>query len=134
MSFAAAPLPGVLPSELLLKRRVPAWLLSLTLHLAAVLVGSMLVRGSQLPVSSEEAARPAAIVLARMAQNTKTNYFTPEELRQGDSEDATATSSAGASGFEDILPAADSPPPSTLARLPQLPGPLAPSGETLVLR
>jgi len=136
MSFAAAPLPEAFPSEQLLKRRIPAWLLSLTLHLAAVLAGSMLIRGSQLPVSGEEAARPAAIVLARMAQNTKTNYFTPEERQQGDSEGiaSATTSSPGASGFEDILPTADSPPLSTLARLPQLPGPLAPSGETLVLR
>src|SRR3954469_14644336 len=100
LAAAASGQEAVFP-DALLKRRIPAWLLSLTLHLAAVLVGSMLVRGSQLPVSSEEAARPAAIVLARTAQNTKTNYFTPEE-RQGDSEGiaAEATSSAGASGSE----------------------------------
>ncbi len=65
MSFAAATLSEGLPHEHLLKRRIPAWLLSLTLHLAAVLVGSLLLRGSQLPASGDETARPAAIVLAR---------------------------------------------------------------------
>ena len=136
MSSVAASLPEALSSEQLLKRRIPAWLLSLTLHLAAVLVGSLLVRGSQLPASNDEMARPAAIVLARTTQNTKTNYFTPEDLRQGESNTEAAAGSSGssASEFADALPTADSPPPSTLARLPQLPGPLAPSGETIVLR
>src|SRR6185295_6151754 len=100
MSFAAAPLPEALSSEQLLKRRIPAWLLSLTLHLAAVLVGSLLVRGSQLPASNDEIARPAAIVLARMTQNTKANYFTPEDLRQGESKTEAVADSSGSSVSE----------------------------------
>ncbi len=136
MSFATASLPEALPHEQLLKRRIPAWLMSLTLHLAAVLVGSLLVRGSQLPAPSIEESRPVAIVLARNAESKVTNYFTPEELRQGESESVPAAAPAfGQSVLEDSLPAAaDSPAPSSVTRLPRLPGPLAPSGETIVLK
>ncbi len=134
MSFAAASLPGALSSELLLRRRIPAWLLSLTLHLAAVLVGSLLVRGSQLPPSGEEASHPASIVLARTTASAKTDYFTPDEKRPPETDSAAASADANSSELSVSLPTADSPPPSALARLPELPGRLAPSGETIVLK
>ncbi|MCE9527539.1 MAG: hypothetical protein K8R36_15965, partial [Planctomycetales bacterium] len=135
MSFAAASLSEALPHDQLLRRRIPAWLLSLTLHLTAVLVGSLLVRGTQLPAVGEESARPAAIVLAHRTESTKTNYFTPEDLQKGESEAAAATSPSSSSEFTGSLPtAAESPPPSTVARLPELPGHLARSGETIVLK
>jgi hypothetical protein len=135
MSLAAASLSEALSSGQPWKRRIPAWLLSLALHLAVVLVGSLLVRGSQLPAPNDEMARPAAIVLAKLTESTKASYFMPEDLGQGESNAlaAMATSSAALPGFEDTLPTADSPPLSTIARLPQLPVPLAPSGEMIVL-
>ncbi|MFN0021870.1 MAG: VWA domain-containing protein [Pirellulaceae bacterium] len=136
MSFAAASLSEAVPHDQMLRRRIPAWLLSLTLHLTAVLVGTLLVRGTQLPATGEESARPAAIVLAQRTESTTTNYFTPEDLHKGESEAAAAaTSPLSSSEFSDSLPtAAESPPPSTVVRLPELPGRLAPSGETIVLK
>ncbi len=135
MSFFAASLPEALPHEPLLKRRIPAWLLSLTLHLAAVLAGSLLVRGSQLPLVGEETERPAAIVLAHRTENAKVNYFTPEETPKDASETATATLATNSPEFADPLPASAEPPPaSTLARLPELPGSLAPGKEMVVLK
>ncbi|MBC7855780.1 MAG: VWA domain-containing protein [Pirellulaceae bacterium] len=110
--------------------------MSLTLHMAAVLVGSLLVRGSQLPELHDEESRPATIVLARNAESKVTNYFTPEELRKGESDSVPATAPVlGQSGLENSrLAAADSPPPSSVTRLPQLPGPFAANGETIVLK
>jgi hypothetical protein len=134
MSFAAA-LPEAPSTELFLKRRIPAWLLSLTLHLLAVLAGSLLVRESQLSTPAGELIRPASIVLAQ-PDRAKPNYFTPQDLPASRSESpaAPATVESGQSEFEGALPTAFSPPPSSLAQLPELPGPLAPSGETLVLK
>lgn len=136
MPVAAASLPEAPPHDQLLKRRIPAWLLSLTLHLAAVVAGSMLVRGTQLPAPSDDESRPAAIVLARNAESNVTKYFTPEELPLGKSETLPAAEPAfGQSRLEDFLPAAaDSPPLSSVAQLPKLPGPFAPNGETIVLK
>ena len=135
MFSAAASLPEALSHEQLLKRRIPAWLLSLTLHLAAVLVGSLLVRGSQLPTSVEESVRPAAIVLAHRTENEKPSYYTPEVPPGETSEAAATTSSASSVEFANPLPAAVEPPPaSTVARLPELPGSLAPGKEMVVLK
>ncbi|MGI8979165.1 MAG: VWA domain-containing protein [Pirellulaceae bacterium] len=136
MPVAAASLPEALPHDQLLKRRIPAWLMSLTLHLAAVMVGSLLVRGTQLPAPRDEESRPAAIVLARNAESNVTKYFTPEESPLGESESVpAAASSFGQPGLEESLPAAaNSPPPSSVTRLPQLPGPFAANGETIVLK
>ena len=135
MSSAAASFPEALASELLLRRRIPAWLLSLTLHLAAVLMGSLLVRGSQLPASGEEVSRPAVIVLARTTASAKTNYFTPDEKRSEETQSNVESSAdASVSELDATLPTADSPPSSPLARLPELPGRLAQSGETIVLK
>lgn len=133
MSFAAA-LPEARYSELYFKRRIPAWLLSLTLHLLAVLIGSLLIRESQLSAPAGERVRPASIVLAR-PESTKTNYFTPQDPTSSQKEQTAATAAeSGQSDFDGVLPTASSPPPSSLARLPKLPGTLAPSGEALVLK
>lgn len=130
MSIAAPFLEA--PQNQLLRRRIPAWLLSLMLHLGAVLTGSLLIRGTQLPASSDEPLRPAAIVLASRSESSKTDYLLPADLDQAEDapqgQEGTLSTAAG-------LPAdAESPPPSSLAKLPQLPGPFAPSGETIVLK
>lgn len=135
MYLAAVSLAETSPREELLKRRVPAWFLSLTLHLAAVLAGSLLMRGSHLPVSGEETERPAAIVLANRTDNKKTKYFTPEEMPTETSLAAENSMLLSASTFGDPLPAASEPPPSTsVVRLPELPGTLAPGRETVVVK
>lgn len=135
MSLAAVSLAETSPREELLKRRVPAWFLSLTLHLAAVLAGSLLARGSHLPDPGEETERPAAIVLARRADNKKTNYFTPEEMPTQTNPAAENSTSPSASAFGDPLPAASEPPPlSSVVRLPELPGTLAPGKEMVVVK
>jgi von Willebrand factor type A domain len=134
MPFAAAIMPDALPAKLLLRRQIPAWLLSLTLHLAAVLMGSLLVRSSRLPVPTNESSRPATIVLARLTENTRINYFTPEELRQGEKEAVAKAESSNQSESAHLLPIAETPPSSTLARLPNLTGAPATIGETTVLR
>lgn len=131
MSVAAAPSLEA-PQDQLLRRRIPAWLLSLILHLGAVLIGSLLIRGTDLPASSDEALRPAAIVLASRSKDSRTDYLVPADLGQADDTPQ---------GLREALPAAaglpaeaESPPPSSLAKLPQLPGPFAPSGEAIVLK
>lgn len=135
MSLAAVSLAETPPREELLKRRVPAWFLSFTLHLAAVLAGSLLVRGSQLPASGEETVRTAAIVLAHRTDSSKTNYFTPDELRKEASPTAESAMSPSASELGDPLPAASEPPPSSSAvRLPELPGSLVPGREMVVVK
>jgi hypothetical protein len=133
MSSAASVLASP-HAEVLLKRRIPAWLLSLTLHLAAVVAGSLLVRGSQLPAPTEETARPVNIVLARTT-SAKTNYF-PQDP-QKETRETTLAKSAGESGLSELpdsLPTDVSPPSSSVVRLPKLPGPLTRSGETVVLK
>src|SRR4051812_5504969 len=94
MSFAAASLQEAIPTDALLRRRIPAWLLSLTLHLAAVLTGSLLVRGTQLPAEMDELPRPAGIVLARPAASSKPDYFVAE-VKQSAAAAEVATSSQG---------------------------------------
>ena len=130
MHFASALPPEPLSQNQLLRRRVPASLLSLILHLAAMLVASFFVRGTHLPAEIQESERPAAIVLARLTPSEKTDYFLPEDAWQMAA--AEGAESAGPEAFSSE--AASAPPVFSAAKLPDLPGPIHSTVDALVIR
>jgi hypothetical protein len=130
MAFAAASGPDVQIPDQILRRRVPAWLLSLILHLAAMLLASFFVRGTRLPGESQETERPAAIVLARLTQSEKADYFSSDEARQT----AATETAEPASPEGGVSAVAGAPPLSSAVKLPELTGPVPLSAEGLVVR
>lgn len=111
------------------RRVVPAWMLSLAMHLAAMLLGSLLVGGKSLPTVGLEPVRRATIVLARRTSADHSAYFSEDAASNA----APASSSPAAGETADSLPAVGEPPPmSNNIALPELPGSLA-SGRDLVV-
>ncbi len=117
--------PNRLPTPAAIQRRIPAWLLSLALHLAVLLAGALFVRGTQLPAARHELPRPTSIVLARTSAIAPPVYFSEEEAS---SEQAVRQ----AASIQAAAPAANSPlttdPPSSGIALPAASGPIADSG------
>lgn len=97
--------------ERILRIKMPAWLLSLVLHAAALVVGAFLLRGGVLPNPPEPAPREVGIVLADAAATGDVEYFAEE--------DAAAESTAGGDPSRD---AADASPEGG----PRRPGPPLP--------
>ncbi len=108
-------------------RAVPAWFVSLAVHLSVLIVGALVV-SSRPPVAGIDAVdRPVAIVLAQRT-GERTDYFVEE-----DAASAQAKQSAAAAGSPPGGGAAtnEEPPLVPGITLPQLPGSLLP-GEGLV--
>jgi hypothetical protein len=108
---------------------IPAWLISLAVHLSLLIVGALLV-GRQLPVTDvEDADRPVAVVLVQRA-GERADYFTEEDATGQSAAESSASAQAVAAGGGG-LPTSDSPPLLPGISLPQLSGGLPP-GEGLV--
>lgn len=115
------------------RRAVPAWLMSLACHLLAVILGTLLVRGTGPAKGISEADRPAAIALVRR-EGGQTRYFADDERQAAvlaATASATATSAAGGGSGNDALPTAEPPPLLPNVSLPSLPGAVV-GGEGLV--
>jgi hypothetical protein len=112
----------------LLGRQAPAWLLSLALHLASVLVGVLLVRGTQLPRSAQEPLRQSSIVLARLTSKSPPEYLSEDDFIQA----ATAARTAAAADNVNTVEPPDAPPPPAV-ELPRAAGPAA-NADVLVIR
>jgi hypothetical protein len=87
------------PDDEAAPRRIslPAWLLSLAVHLAVAVLGALLMQGER-PREKVEADRPVAIVLARRTAD-RTDYFSDDEPACGRAEQwagSTGYSSASA--------------------------------------
>ncbi|HUE71230.1 MAG TPA: hypothetical protein VMP01_10125 [Pirellulaceae bacterium] len=109
-----------------MQRRIPAWLLSLAFHLAILLAGALLVRGTIPPAERHEPPRPGAIVLAHMSSQSPPRYFSEEE---------TTSKLAADGGMETVaaeMPAPASPPGSEFS-LPSA-AVAAADGQLLVVR
>ena len=130
MSVVQQSLEIQLPLADRLTRRVaPAWLMSLVLHLAALLIGTLLVRGSQgLPGQSGETARTATIVLAHTSAS-KTEYFQENDLSETAAASSPANAATASGGGEPLTSAA---PPASSIKLPDIPGAVF-SGTDLVI-
>lgn len=116
------PLPEPSPAA---QRRIPAWLLSLALHLAVLLAGTLLVRGTYLPADRSESPRPTAIVLARATASEKAQYFAEEDAAR----DSLTTIAAKVA--TEALPL-DSQPPAGGIALPNAPSAAADPGLLVV--
>jgi hypothetical protein len=119
--------PNRHPTPLASQRHIPAWLLSLAFHLAILLTGALLVRGTLPPVEKYESARPGAIVLAHMSSLAPPQYFSEVDDRR-----SRAADDSGPEPIAAEMPAAASPPGSEFS-LPQAAGAVA-DGELLVVR
>jgi hypothetical protein len=119
--------PNRHPTPLARQRHIPAWLLSLAFHLAILLAGALLVRGTLPPVERYESARPGAIVLAHMSSLAPPQYFSEVDDRR-----SRAADDSGPEPIAAEMPAAASPPGSEFS-LPQAAGAVA-DGELLVVR
>src|SRR4051812_37180127 len=109
--------------------RAPAWLLSLVMHLAAAILGALLIRVQPHVVDRDDGDRRAAIVLAQRT-GQRTNYFSDDSQSSG--QHAVHKPSAEAMSLEGGgSPAADRPPLIPGISLPQFSGGL-PVGEGLV--
>ena len=106
---------------------VPAWLLSLALHLTAAVLGVLLIRPTPPAKGVDEKDRPAGIVLVRRMADA-TNYF---DERTAASSAAAAASAAAGPATGDPLAETAAPPSVAGIALPELPGGLPP-GESLV--
>ena len=113
-------------------RRIPAWLLSLALHLAALLAGTLLVRGTYPPASRPESVRPTSIVLARATADASPKYFSDDDVAAEAVPSQAATAASAASESELALDAR-SQPPSVGIDLPGSSAPVADPG-ALVIR
>ncbi|HEX5106290.1 MAG TPA: VWA domain-containing protein [Pirellulaceae bacterium] len=114
------------------RRAIPAWLLSLACHLAAVVLGCLLIRGAPPPKGIAEADRPAGIVLVQRAAN-QAQYFSDDDRHEAlKPAAATAAANPGGSTTAKLLPASE-PPLIAGIDLPSLPGAVV-GGEGLVTR
>jgi hypothetical protein len=113
------------------RRAVPAWLLSLAMHLLVLLALSLWLRGELAPPVALEPGRTGQIVLARRSESDQTKYFTPEESPATASEATSAASSSSAATSQNAF---NHEPPAASAKiaLPQFPGAM-PSGSELVV-
>jgi hypothetical protein len=102
------------------KRALPAWLLSLAVHFAAAVAGSLLVGGQRPEAPREEFDRQAEIVLVERAAK-KTNYFADASSGTSTREDVAIP--GGAPGLAAL---SSDPPLLPGISLPQLPA--APPG------
>jgi hypothetical protein len=103
-------------------RRLPAWLLSLVLHLAVLLALAILVR-PVVPAAAVDEKRDVGIVLASRQSPSQVDYF---DGSAEESDIAVQPGTAGAEGdIAAIVPAAEM---STAALLPDIPLPARPSG------
>jgi hypothetical protein len=108
---------------------IPAWLISLAVHLSVLIAGALVV-GRQLPVAGiDEADRPVAVVLAQRTAE-RTDYFAEDDAA-GQRVPAAAAMNSSSAGGGGGLPASEQPPLVPGISLPQLPGSLPP-GEGLV--
>jgi hypothetical protein len=108
-------------------RVVPAWLISLAIHLTVLIVGALVVT-SQPPVAGIDASdRPVAIVLAQRS-GERTDYFAEEDAA-AQARQSAASSASGSPSASEI--STEEPPLVPGIALPQLPGSLPP-GEGLV--
>ena len=96
--------------------RLPAWLLSLALHLAALLLGTLLIRGTYQPPPEEEPVRTTSIVLAQATPTAATEYFDQDELR-GETAEHRRDDSAVPSATDELLESG--PPADALIELPR---------------
>lgn len=92
-------------------KKVPAWLLSLIVHLLLLILLSLLLRGGD-PGLPGEPDRPVAVILAQRSATERVEYF--------DEADAAAADSAAEQSEQPLVP-----PPDQAPRLPEitLPGP-----------
>lgn len=118
------------------RRAVPAWLLSLAMHLTVLLTLSLWLRGEIAPPVALEPARTGQIVLTRRSAADRAEYFAPEEAIATASEASVsdAVSAEGRSSTTATLNALANEPPTASAQiaLPQLPGAM-PSGSELAI-
>lgn len=111
-------------------RGIPAWLLSLALHLLVLIGGAFLVTAERPTAGIDQGDRAVGVVLAQRASE-RTDYFAEEDAAANARQAAApAGATAGASAAGAALPVG---PPPVLPgiSLPQLPGAL-PTGEGLV--
>lgn len=105
---------------------IPAWLLSLAIHLCVLIGGALLVTGQRPVVGVAEADRQVAVVLAKRSAE-RTDYF-----NDSDSSDMPAVAAAAGGGSTSGSAIPDGPPPPLPdISLPQAPGAL-PVGEGIV--
>jgi hypothetical protein len=109
-----------------MQQRIPAWLLSLALHLVILLAGALLVRATSQPSTMDEPPRAGAVVLAPASDLQRIEYY--------DEADVSDTSAAMA--IERVSTASasigDRDPPTASISLPQAPGPV-PGAELLAV-
>jgi hypothetical protein len=113
--------PDALPTPLTpleVERRIPAWLMSLALHLAALLLGTLLVRGTYLPAARHEPERPTSIVLARAGANATPQYYSDEEVPADSAETSAANQATETTANEDSAASGSAPPAAGI----ELPG------------
>jgi len=113
------------PAALLLG--IPAWLISLAVHLSALIAGALLVNVQRPVVGIDEADRQVTVVLAQRTAE-RTDYFAEENSQEAASPPAAATSGGGFTGS--AIPT-DAPPVVPGISLPPAPGALPP-GEGIV--
>jgi len=114
------------------RRLAPAWLLSLTLHLIAMLLGGLLWSGRALIVTDAEPSRAATIVVARRMAPEQTQYLSEDDLSSAETT-AAAKASASASTMSSQQFASNEPPPTlSTIKLPEAPG-FSASREGLVI-
>jgi hypothetical protein len=118
-------------TQLTPQRRIPAWLLSLALHLAALLLGTLLVRGTYLPAARPEPARPTSIVLARTSAHATPQYFS-EEDEAADAAQTNPADQAAATAASGNRVASDSQPPTAGIELPGASAPATNPGVLVV--
>jgi hypothetical protein len=112
------------------KRAIPAWLLSLACHLAAMLLGAWLMGRPAPPRAIVEAVRPAGIVLVQRSAD-QANYFSEAETSAAVKSAMATMSSTGGSVAVEGLPTSEPPPLAVGIALPALPGAIV-GGEGLV--
>jgi hypothetical protein len=112
-------------SEAAPRRTVPAWGLSLALHLVVMLLLAALVRPNPSPPAADPTAEGGIVLVRRSAEQTE--YF-DEESELADALQAAAPAATGAEAAVTPLPAPDAPPLDLAGVLPQT-GPLVGMGD-----
>jgi Ca-activated chloride channel family protein len=106
---------------------LPAWLISLAVHLAVLISGALLIAVQRPVIGSAQTERRVSVVLApRTAEPT--NYFAVDDNRDSVMSQQLAAETAGSRG---IAVTTDPPPLLPGIALPQLPG-AVPPGEGIV--
>lgn len=139
VSFSATPLPAMTRAMAppipradahtpLTTRRLPAWLLSIVVHLALLLVLALAVRPQQTPSLPTEKHRPAGIVLASTNELRQVEYFDADDAPRDNQppSDVQSASAEPSSDARNRLAAALPSPEQSAARLPIAPLPQLP--------